>query len=72
MFEKASGEMEWVCRIGLKEYMEGKGLRPLFIEAEVRFLAEGYFGTGGRGVRRDVWDFKVKVGLEGVTVEKAN
>lgn len=52
--------------------MEGKGLRPLFIEAEVRFLAEGYFGTGGRGVRRDVWDFKVKVGLEGVTVEKAN
>lgn len=72
MFEKASGEMVWGCRIGLKEYMEGKGLRPLLLEAEVRFLTEGYFGVGGRGVRRDVWDFKVKVGIEGFAVEKVN
>lgn len=72
VFEKASGEMVWGCRIGLKEYMEGKGLRPLLLEAEVRFLTEGYFGVGGRGVRRDVWDFKVKVGIEGFAVEKVN
>lgn len=71
VFEEANGEMEWMCRIELKDYFERKGSEVLFSKVEFGILTEGYFGGGGRGVKRDAWDFRVKIGSEGFTVERS-
>ncbi|KAE9967016.1 hypothetical protein EG328_008489 [Venturia inaequalis] len=71
VFEEANGKMVWACRIEVKEYFEGKGLRPLLPEVEFKISTEGYFGAGGRGVKRGTWDFRVMIGEERFAIERS-
>jgi hypothetical protein len=71
VFEQATGEMEWRCTFATRQHFEDAGIRPLFTEADVKFVTDGFYGIGGAGVRREQWHLRLLLGSESFCIERS-